>query len=167
MEMRRHLAPITLLFALTMALLPGCGGSGNYVWVTGKLLKGGAPYKPPEGQNITVAFHAIEIQDAAGKMVKREEAHQALLDVADGSFKVVGPEDNGIPPGKYRVAVTQRYTREAFEAIKDKPKGMVRDDDLLKDKFGPTTSPIIREINGPVDLVIDLDKPTEGVPSGG
>ena len=75
----------------------------------------------------------------------------------------------GIPPGKYRLAVTQRYSREAFEVSKpkDKPRGRrsPATTDLLEDKFGPMTSPIVREINGSVDLIIDLDRPTEGGPS--
>ncbi len=41
-----------------------------------------------------------------------------------------------------------------------------RDTDLLEGKFGPKTSPIIREIPGPGGLVIDLDRPTEGTPAG-
>jgi hypothetical protein len=165
--MPRHSVPIALAFALSMVLFSGCGGSGNYVWVTGRLLKGGVPYKAPEGQSVTLAFYGIETLNAEGKKVNDAEAHQAVLDETDGSFKVIGPEGQGIPPGKYRVAVTQRYSREAFEALKDKPKGLVRDDDLLKEQFGPKTSPIVREVNGPVDLVIDLDKPTEGAPAGG
>jgi hypothetical protein len=164
--MRRPIAPIALFLALAPALLVGCG-SGNTVRVTGKLFKGGSPYQPPEGQNVTLAFYEIESQDASGKLVKRGDAHQADLNDSDGSFKILGPEGRGIAPGKYRVAVTQRYSREAFEALKGKLKGMVRDDDLLQDKFGPMTSPIVREIYGSVDLVIDLDKPTEGIPSGG
>ena len=160
--MQRHLASI----ALALAILPGCGGSGNYIWVTGTLLKGGAPYKPPEGQNVTIAFVGIEIQDEKGSLVKRTDQYQADLS-DDGSFKVIGPEGAGIPPGKYRVAISQRYTREAFEALKVKPKKLVRDDDLLKDKYGPSTSPIIREVKARTDLVIDMDKPTEGALVGG
>jgi hypothetical protein len=36
-----------------------------------------------------------------------------------------------------------------------------RDTDYLQDRYGPTTSPIIRERNGPRELPIDLDRPTE------
>ena len=160
--MRRHLAPIVLV----LVLLPGCGGSGHYVWVTGKLLQGGAPYKAPEGQSASLTFVAIETQDASGRTIKNTDQYQADLE-DDGSYKVPGPEGKGIPPGKYRIAVTQKMLREAFEALKNKPKKMVRDDDLLKDQFGPMKSPIVREIKGPIDLVIDMDKPTEIVPAGG
>ncbi len=163
--MLRHLTPIALALTL-LPLLSGCGGSGHYVWVTGTLLKGGAPYKPPEGQNVTLAFVAIETLDADGKVAKRSDQYQADLDES-GWFKVIGPEGSGIPPGKYRVAISQRYNREAFEALKNKPKGMVRDDDTLKDRFGPATSPIVREVKGRTDLVIDMDKPTEGASAGG
>ena len=160
--MRRRSSLIFLVFAL----LSGCADAGHYVWVTGKLLKGGVPYRPPEGQNVTLAFVAIETRDAKGNLVRTTDQYQAEL-VEDGSFKILGPEGQGIPPGKYRVAISQRYNREAFEALKNKPKGMVRDDDLLKDEFGPMKSPIVREVKGRTDLTIDMDKPTEGAPAGG
>ena len=101
--MRCPLAPI----ALALALLPGCGGSGHYVWVTGKLLKGETPYAAPAGQSVTLAFVGIETMDASGKMVKYTDQYQADLDPS-GSFKLRGPEGQGIPPGKYRVAISQR-----------------------------------------------------------
>lgn len=159
--MRCPLAPI----ALALALLPGCGGSGHYVWVTGKLLKGETPYAAPAGQSVTLAFVGIETMDASGKMVKYTDQYQADLDPS-GSFKLRGPEGQGIPPGKYRVAISQRYTREAFEALKPRPKGLVRDDDVLKDAFGLMTSPIVREVKGPADLVIDMDQPAAGASGG-
>jgi hypothetical protein len=56
--------------------------------------------------------------------------------------------------------------REAFEAARPKArpgqKPITRETDFLDDRFGPSTSPIVREIKGPTEVVIDLDKPTEG-----
>ena len=161
---RSSCRPHWLLLASATLLLSGCGG-GNNVKVTGKLLKGGARYTPPEGHRLTITFLALEAQDEAGKAVK-DEPFLATLDPAGESFWVPGREGYGVPPGKYRVAVTQRMTREAFEATKPKaPAGkppITRETDFLDGKFSVEKSPIVREIKGSTDLVIDLDKPTEG-----
>ena len=57
--MHRHRIPGILLIA-SLAALPGCGGPGNSVWVTGKVLKGGTRFSPPEGHVIGVTFYAID-----------------------------------------------------------------------------------------------------------
>jgi hypothetical protein len=163
--MTRTFASLLLLIAGVM-LISGCGGSSNAVWVKGKLLKGGARYAPPEGHLVSVTFVAMEIQDRAGKTLKSNEPFEADYKDEDGSFTVPGQEGRGIPPGKYRIAVTQKMLREAFEAAKPKAKPgqkpITRETDFLDDRFGQSTSPIVREIKGPSDLVIDMDKPTEG-----
>ena len=164
--MPRFRSLIRLLIVLAAFATPGCGG-GNQVKVSGKLLKGGAKYVPPEGQRIRMTLIAIEAKDAAGKPVAGEP-FVATLDPDGESFTVPGREGYGIHPGKYRIAVTQRMTREALEAnppgAKPGRPPVDRDTDFLEDKFGPKTSPIIREIRGTSDLVIDLDRPTEGGP---
>jgi hypothetical protein len=162
--MRR--GPILALAFLSVSLIvhSGCGG-GNAVWVTGKLLKGGSPYKPPTDQIVYVTFVAMEIKDESGKSVAAGDQLMANLDQASGSFSVPGKEGRGIPPGKYRIAVTQKMTREAFDASNPKPrkgmKGVDRETDTLGNKFSIDTSPIIREVTGAQEIVIDLDKPTE------
>ena len=163
--MSRRLAAIMLLIACPI-LLPGCGGSSNAVWVEGKLLKGGARYSPPEGHLVSLTFIGLEIEGPMGKVIKSPEPFEADYKDEDGTFSVPGREGSGIPPGKYRIAVTQKMSREAFEAAKPKGKAgqkpITRETDFLGDRFGPTTSPIVREIKGSTDLVIDMDKPTEG-----
>jgi hypothetical protein len=154
---------LPLLLASSTLFLPGCGG-GNNVKVYGKLLKGGAKYTPPEGHRVSITFVAIEAQDEAGKAIKNEP-FQATLDQDGESFSLPGPDGYGVPPGKYRVAVTQRMTREAFESTKPKaPAGkppITRETDFLDEKFSVDKSPIVREIKGGTNLVIDLDKPSE------
>lgn len=158
-----HRASIVVPIAC-LAILSGCGGSGNTVRVTGKLLKGGTRFTPPDGHAIGVTFYAIEIQDPSGKSVRSSEPFDADVDDEAGTFRVPGPEGRGIPPGKYRVAVTQRMLREAFEAAKRRAapgkKPITRETDFLDDRFGPTTSPIVREIHEATELVVDLDRPT-------
>jgi hypothetical protein len=167
LTMPRHSLLLRLLILSPTLALAGCGG--GEVKVSGKLLKGGVKYAPPEGHRITITLVAIEAKDAAGRSIV-DEPFQAMLGEDGESFTVPGREGRGIPPGKYRFAVTQRMTREAFEAAKpEAPPGkppITRESDFLENKFGEKTSPIVREINGSGSLVIDLDKPTEGASAG-
>jgi hypothetical protein len=159
--MRRH--PAVVLLIASLVATTGCGGRGNNVWVTGKLLKGGEKYVPPKDQHVNVTFVGLEVRDESGKPLPSGEPYWAELDQANGTFSVPGPDGQGIPPGKYRVAVTQKLERVAFDKApksKDTKKRIDRDADLLKDKFGVTTSPIVREFTKSTDLEIDLDKPS-------
>ena len=161
----KRLVFLTLFSAPWFSAL-GCG-SGNTVWVTGKLVKGGATYTPPTGQLVDLTFVGLEIQDASGKTIKDNEPFQADLDQTTGKFSVPGKDGRGIPPGKYRVAVTQRMTRETFEATVPKPKKgaarntVNRETDMLGDKFSVENSPIVREVRASQDLTVDLDNPTQ------
>jgi hypothetical protein len=163
--MRSSLASLAFLTASVIAS-PGCGG-GNTLWVTGKLLKGGTQYAPSKDQLVTITFIALGGQDPSGKTVQGGEPYQAEYDPASGTFSVPGPDGRGIPPGKYRVAVTQKLERSAYDAAKPKitdkaaKKAFTRDADTLKDRFGLTTSPIVVEVNRSQDVTIDLDRPTD------
>jgi hypothetical protein len=147
-------------------VLTGCGESSNTVWVKGTLLKGGARYVPPQGHVVELTFVASEIENPGGQVTKSSEPFDADYNDDEGTFVVPGREGRGIPPGKYRVAVTQRMLREAFDAAKPKAKPgqkpITRETDFLGDRFGISSSPILREIKGKTELVIDLDDPTKG-----
>jgi hypothetical protein len=157
--MRGTLVLTWLLFGLVLAL-PGCGG-GNNIWVTGKLLKGGAVYVPPEGQNVYITLVAMETKDAAGKPMPPGDTYVANLDRKTGAFTVPGRDGWGVPPGKYRIAVTQKMSRETFDAVAAKAKkgtkGLDRETDTLGNKFGIETSPIVRELTGAQEIAVDLD----------
>jgi hypothetical protein len=155
-----------LVLALLIGMLtasPGCGDRGNHIWVTGKVLKGGADYSPPPDHRVNVTFVALEVQDASGKTGKGGEIYAAEVDPSSATFTVPGPDRQGIPPGKYRVAVTQKMTREAFDAAKQKTKkkGFNRDTDMLDDRFGTTKSPFVVQVNRSEEVTIDLDRPPE------
>jgi hypothetical protein len=160
----RYLILALLIGPLAAAL--GCGGRGNNLWVTGKLLKGGNKYIPPEGQLVYVTFVGLDIKDENGKPIEGGEPFQADVDQASGTFSVPGKEGYGIPPGKYRIAVTQKMTRETYDATKkpnQRPKpGPGREIDTLGDKFGIDKSPITREIKASGEQIIDMDQPTQG-----
>lgn len=147
-------------------LMTGCGGDGM-VPVTGKLLKGGTKYAVPEGQRVSVTLVALETLDATGKPAAggANEPYQAVLGGDGESFTVPGRDGHGVPPGKYRIAVGQKWDREAFEALKKaNPRGKAvlrdRDSDLLEERFSPEKSPIVREVPATGPLTIDLDQPT-------
>lgn len=150
---------------LAVLALSGCGSS-NRVHVEGVLLKGGAAFKPPEGASNQVVFVAMDVQDDSGKSVKSNEPYAAIFHPEDATFEVPGPEGRGIPPGKYRVSVTQKYrTKHTVDQPKKRGEPAInRDTDLLKDRFSPTDSPIIVEVPASEKLTIDLDRP-QGSPS--
>jgi hypothetical protein len=141
--------------------IAGCGNGGERIWVTGNLTKAGAKYAVPDGQHLNVTFVALETQGKDGKPVNSNEPYAAELNLADGSFTVPGPDRTGIPPGKYRVSVIQKWTREGLKSAKpEKGKKFVdRETDILANKYGVETSPIIRELKTSGAVNVDLDKP--------
>ncbi len=148
------------LLSLPLGAAPGCGNSGDAVRVTGKLVKGGASYAPPAGQLVNVTLVGLGAAARPGTADPGGEPFWAEVDQARGTFSVPGRDGRGIPPGKYRVAVTRKRTREAFEAAYPTPKkGVSREDDLLAGRFGLQTSAIVREIKSASDLTVDLDRP--------
>jgi hypothetical protein len=163
---RRSLSVFVVLIMLP-PVLSGCGESGKTVWVTGKLLKGGAKYVPPQGQHVSITFVLLENHDKSGGKAESGEAYFAEVDQENATFSVPGPERGGIPPGKYRIAITQKLTRETFNSVNKSRKpmrdgpGPNREADTLGNRFGLETSPIIREVDQDQEVVIDLDRPTE------
>jgi hypothetical protein len=157
--MRRSSLVLAILAAPLIA--PAGCGPGETVRVTGKLTRGGARYVPPKDHRVSVTFVALEVRDASGKLVKDNQPYLAELDPDAGTFRVPGAEGRGIPRGKYRVAVTQKMAREAFDALgpQARKKGVTRETDTMGNRFGLESSPILREIDGPADLEIDLEKP--------
>jgi hypothetical protein len=161
----RYRHPLLAVLIGVLAGSPGCGGPGNGVWVTGKLLKGGAKYTPPEDQVVSVTFVPLEVQDASGKTTKGGDIYAAEFNDSESTFEVPGPDRRGIPPGKYRVAVTQKLKREAYDAARQKaPRGKKppsREADMLADRFGTSTSPLIVQVNRSEEVTVDMDRPTE------
>ena len=83
----------------------------------------------------------------------------------EATYEVPGPEGYGIPAGKYRVSVIQKPKAGTLTPPKSKGrmpgKAPDRDEDFLKNQFGPESSPIIRTIDKSCHLTIDLDQPSE------
>jgi hypothetical protein len=70
--------------------------------------------------------------------------HAAIFDPDDGTFQAAGRDGQGIPPGKYRIAIEHLRNRA----------------DVLKGAYDAERSPFVREVRSAADEVtIDLAKP--------
>jgi hypothetical protein len=87
-----------LLSAMCLTLLAGCGGSGDVV-VTGQLHHENQLYKPAQGEQVMITFAEEKDGTLTGK------SFPTRLD-PDGTFNILGPDNAGISPGKYRVGIT-------------------------------------------------------------
>jgi hypothetical protein len=122
-----------------LASLPatGCGDSG-FVKARGHVIKGGAPFITNEGEGMRIALAPLEMTQG-----DKYDSYAAAYDPDDGSFFVMGKQDKGLPPGKYRVSI---------ELMKKK-------EDLLNGKLLGAKSPLTLEVTtSNNNLVIDLDQ---------
>ena len=148
---------------MSVVCLAGCG-SGNNIWVTGMLQKGGEMYKPPDTHKLALYFCPMPGEASA---TRAGDVEMADYDPRDGSFTVPGREGNGIPPGKYRIAVVETIRREALDKLKEasKPKKRgqqtpIRDDtNLLEASFGEKTSHFVRDLTTSNKLTLDMSIP--------
>jgi len=125
-----------IVFGIGLCLIAGCGRDGK-LHVTGKVMKGGAPLTVPEDEYVRVTFFPV----SEGGPPKNTYA--ASYNHKDGTFRAIGGDGQGIPPGKYRVAVEHEKNRR----------------DLLKGAFDGDRSPFTFDIDRATKpLVIDLDK---------
>jgi hypothetical protein len=123
--------------ALCVALaLCGCGD--GKLRPRGQILKGGVPFKVPEGEYVRVVFHPIP-EDGG----RARNQYVAVYDRTDGTFRVVGADGRGLPPGKYRVAIEHERKKK----------------DLFNGAYDGENSPYVIEVNGSSgNIVIDLNK---------
>ncbi|MGZ3413426.1 MAG: hypothetical protein ACXWNX_06600 [Isosphaeraceae bacterium] len=159
--------PRSLVLILLVALALACFwcGNSNAIKVTGKLLQAGQPYVPPAGQRVVVTLYVVDVKDASGKRIPAQEPFHGYYDPKDGTFVVPGPDGHGIPPGQYRISIFQGLTREGESKVLPDHKGTSRkapgnnrETDFFEGLFGPTTSPIGREVTQGAELIVDLDK---------
>jgi hypothetical protein len=149
-----------ILVPLALAIW-GCSSSQG-ILVQGKLTKGGVKYVVPADQKLHMTFYSMEPWSDGARTIPAGQAYTADYKSEDATFTVAGPDGLGIPPGKYRVSVTQQLTREAVdqknENVGPKQKLFERDTDMLKGQFSEK-SPIVCEIKDSTEVAIDLDKP--------
>ena len=140
----RRAAPLLLIAALTA----GCG-RGGFVIPRGRLTNNGEPFRCENGVAVHMTFIALTPaagpQPPAGTPTGSAETGAYPAEYyRDGTFRVVGVDGKGLPPGKYRVAV---------QAIKQKK-------DLLEGAYDAQNSPLTCEVKGSSEeLHLDLAKP--------
>jgi len=127
------------------------------------LQKGGKPYVAPENQSVQVTFYGMERKKpVAGEGFEREPFAARLT--GEAKYEVPGREGYGIPAGKYRIAIIQKPktgTLRPGQVKGKKPVAPDRDQDFLKNQFGPESSPVIRTVDGSCHLTIDMDQPSD------
>jgi hypothetical protein len=126
-----------LTAALCLFVVCGCGGNGR-LNTRGRIIKGGAAFTVPEEEYVRVTFFPVT---SDGKPPRNTYA--STYNGADGTFRAVGPDGRGIPPGKYRIAVEHERNRK----------------DLFRSAYDGDKSPFVVEIDSTTkEIVIDLDK---------
>jgi hypothetical protein len=114
----------------------GCGT--GYIKAKGRVTKGGAPFRPGEGEALRIVLAPLDAP--AGSTY---DSYAAEFHPDDSTFLVKGKDGNGLPPGKYRVGV---------ELIKKK-------EDQFKGRFTGPRSPFTCEVTSAAsEVVVDLDQ---------
>jgi hypothetical protein len=132
--MRRVLTAVAVGLCLLAA---GCGD--GRLRTKGRLVKGGQPFVPGEGEVVQILFVPI-LPD--GK--PPSDYYVAQVDQAAGTFRPAGKDGKGMPPGKYRVAIE----------LKKKKK------DQFEGRFDAENSPFVFDVDSRTsEIVIDLDNP--------
>lgn len=131
--------------ALCIAIV-GCGGGDPQYTVTGKVVEGGQPIViemyEEGGSCLEVEFFPL---DEGGALASDAVSHIAFC-AEDGSFQMYGAEGEGIPPGKYRVAVRRLGETEDESG------------DMWGGKFDGDKSPFVVDVPSSEDIVIDIAK---------
>jgi hypothetical protein len=131
-------ATVGLLTALVLLVMAAGCGSGK-LRTRGRVLNNGAPLVPAEGDIVRVTF--VPLPEGGGRAM---DFYTARFNPADGTFEAAGKDGQGVPPGKYRIAVEHLRKRR----------------DLLKGAFDAERSPFVREISSSSEeLTLDLAKP--------
>jgi hypothetical protein len=124
---------LTCSFLLVAACL-ACGCGGGKVKVNGKIVKDGQPFTLSDKGVFVLSFVS---EGGTDKTIYNATTKP------DGTFTIVGPENKGIPPGKYVVNLT---------AMDPYPTT-----DKLGGKYQQGKSTLVVEV-GKGDVVIDVGK---------
>ena len=112
----------------------GCG-HGRFV-AKGRVIKGGEPYQPAEGESLLISFAPVD-----SPVSSNADSYAAHYDPTDGTFEVVGKDGKGLPAGKYRVGIQLMKKKE----------------DLLGGQLTAYKSPLVFDVTGK-QVVIDLNE---------
>jgi hypothetical protein len=128
---------ISFLAALSVLFVAGCRQDGR-LNVKGRIVKGGAPYTVSEDDTVRVTFFPVTADGSPPK-----NTYLAAFDPNKGTFRAVGPDGKGVPPGKYRIAVEHQGQRRGG----------------FKVAFDGDRSPFVFDVDASTkELLIDLDR---------
>jgi hypothetical protein len=123
--------------ALVAGALCGCSNGDGRLTTKGRIVKGGAPFTVTEPEFVRVTFFPMTSDGAPPR-----NTYLAAFSPSDGTFRAVGPDGKGLPPGKYRIAVEHNRKRS----------------DLFKGAYDGDRSPFVFDIDSSTpEIVIDLD----------
>ncbi len=156
------------LVLLHLALAASGCGSSKGVSAQGKVTKGGGKYAVPADQSLSLTLYSTEPTNDGERTIPAGKSYMAAFNAEDASFTVPGPEGRGIPPGKYRVTVTQKLKREAVDKRNEKAernkKLFERDTDMFNGQYGELRSPFVFDVDGKTEMTVDLSKPGKPLP---
>jgi hypothetical protein len=137
-EIRVNKLLTTVVVGLALCLLAGCGGVKK-VNATGRVIKDGKPLTVPENDFVRVQFVPYTEPGTNPKT-----SYIAEYDNTTGTFKALGPDLKGVPPGKYRITVAHEKGKK----------------DLFKGAFDMPKTPFVFDIDSSTpEIVLDLDNP--------
>ena len=108
----------------------GCGGTGEVI-VTGELINKTERYKPAAGEQVMICFGEQEAGKTTGNIFPTRLS-------PDGTFQIIGANDHGIKPGKYRVSIS---------SVPEVPVPGQPIVDKFQNAFGMENSPIYLEVS--------------------
>lgn len=125
--------------AVLALLAAGCGKSDDLLRTPGSLLMNGESFVPDDGDLVQITFVPIPADGTPAL-----DYYFAEVDQETGSFWPAGKDRQGMPPGRYRVAVElMRKKKDVFEG-----------------RFDTEQSPFIFDVDAATDeIVIELDHP--------
>jgi len=145
----RHVLLTSGLILLVAAA--GCDSGPKKVLLKGKLTNSGKSVLPDRRGGVTVVFAP---EPGTGT------TYPTPLNTADDTYQIPGPDQRGIPVGKYKVSLSMMVPTTTADG-KDLPPATVQSWQQLSDQFNNrysgTNTPIVVDVTGP-NLDIDLSK---------
>ncbi len=139
--------------AVAASLLSGCGGPADHAQARGKVVKGGAAYKPPADRSLRLTLLPADAARAG-------HVYAANLNREDGTFTVPGPEGYGVPKGRYRIEVVENPRAGSLTGKEKVGRKRIGDDhDFLAGRFAGPATPFAIDVDGQSEVTIDLDTP--------
>jgi hypothetical protein len=132
-----RLAWLRVLAVCCVVVFAGCGE--KRMNIKGRITKGGSAFTVADDDFVRVTF--VPVMSGGEKGLT---GYIAAYNNKEGTFKALGADLKGIPPGKYRITVAHERNRK----------------DLLKGAFDLDKTPFSFDIqSASEEIVLALDKP--------